>query len=323
MRKVTLKDIAKELNVTIGTVSHALNGKNDISEETKKRVAETAKRLGYISNSSALSLRLGKTNTIAIIVPDISNPHISYQIKLIEDILRQSGYTIIILNSDEDNEAEYRAIVTACNKQVDGILLCPTQHDKKNIEFLNQLDIPYILIGRFFSEFDTDYVCADDYKGGYLAGKYLASKGCRRPIYIGAYSYIETSGLRRAGLIKALNEAGITLAADIQISPKCRDISDIMSKIISDIGDPCAVVAFSDLLAFEIISDLHRRNIYCPVIGFDAINSQLHLPINYVSIGMKEHGWATKAADALLKRICGDKQICRELIDVQLYEFNI
>ena len=87
MKKITLKDIARELNVTVGTVSHVFNGRDDISEEMRTKVLETAKKMGYISNNAAASLRLGKTKTVAIIVPDISNPHIAYQIKLIEDIL--------------------------------------------------------------------------------------------------------------------------------------------------------------------------------------------------------------------------------------------
>jgi len=74
MKKVTLKDIASELGVTVGTVSHALNGLDDISPKMKQQVLETAKRLGYISNSSAVSLRSGKTKTVAIIIPDVSNP---------------------------------------------------------------------------------------------------------------------------------------------------------------------------------------------------------------------------------------------------------
>ena len=89
MKKVTLKDIANELGVTVGTVSHALNGIDDISEETKARVLEAAERLGYISNGLAASLRSGKTNTVAVIAPDISNPHLAYQIKLIEDMAKQ------------------------------------------------------------------------------------------------------------------------------------------------------------------------------------------------------------------------------------------
>ena len=135
MKKVTLKDIANELGVTVGTVSHVLNGINDISEPTRLRVLETAERLGYVSNNAAVSLRSGRTRTVAVIVPDVSNPHIAHQVKLIEERLREARYSVIILNTGEDEASEKEAILTACGKQVDGILLCPTQKSKRNLRF--------------------------------------------------------------------------------------------------------------------------------------------------------------------------------------------
>ena len=106
MKKITLKDIAAELNVTVGTVSHVLNGVGDISAVTRERVLETAKRMGYISNSGAVALRQGKTHTVAIIVPDISNPHIAWQIKLMEAKLKQHEYSVVILNTNEEEGEE-------------------------------------------------------------------------------------------------------------------------------------------------------------------------------------------------------------------------
>lgn len=319
MKKVTLKDIANELNVTIGTVSHVMNGIDDISAETKAKVLETAKKMGYISNSAAISLRSGKTGTIAVIVPDISNPHIAHQVKLIEDKIKLKKYSIIILNTNENADAEYDAIVTACSKQVDGIMLCPTQHNTKNIEFLDKIGIPYILIGRFFSEYDSDYVCADDVKGGYLAGKYLIEKGYRAPLYIGAYKYVESSSNRFLGLQKAFREINIDITdmQYIEISP----IADNISEAVDSLGEASfdSIVAFSDLLAFKILS-MQQKNV--PVVGFDAINSHMQLPFHNVSIGMKNNGWASKATSSLLKKINGSEEAFRTLIDVELYEFN-
>ncbi len=319
MKKVTLKDIANELNITVGAVSHVMNGIDDISEETKKKVLETADRLGYISNSSAASLRLGKTFTIAVIVPDISNPHIAQQIKLIEDKLSLSGYSIIILNTNEDNKSERSAIVSACSKQVDGILICPTQHSTDNIEFLEKIDIPFILIGRYFAEYDTDYVCADDVKSGYLAGKYLAEKSYTNPLYIGAYEYIEASRNRFEGLKNAFSECGTEISSErfVKISSRGDNVSEVMEKLAADNISFDSIVAFSDLVAFEVMSVV--KNV--PVIGFDAINTHLHMPFSGVSIGMVDGGWAEKAASSLLKKISGYKKRIHEIIDVKLYEF--
>ena len=106
MKKVTLSDIAHETGYSVNTVSHALHDKSDISEETKEIIRQTAKNLGYIGNSSARSLRSGKSKSIAFIVSDISNPYFSIRIKEIENWLRGTGYTVFVLNTDEDEETE-------------------------------------------------------------------------------------------------------------------------------------------------------------------------------------------------------------------------
>lgn len=322
MKKVTLKDIAKELNVTVGTVSHVLNGVDDISEETRQKVLSTAKKLGYIANASAAALRSGKTYTIAVIVPDISNPHIAHQIKLIEDKMRALNYSVIILNTNEDEAVEYQAITTACSKQVDGILLCPCQQTKENVEFLMSLEIPFALIGRFFADVDIDYVCADDIKGGYLAGKKLLEKGCKNPLYIGAYSYIEGSQNRFEGLKKAFKEAGIILDKNrfVEISPMGIATEQIAQTVRKQ-AEYDAIVAFSDVIAFKIMScmtETQRKHI--PVIGFDALTSHLHFPFAYTSVKMAGNGWAEKASDILMKKIAGTTERFQELIDVTIFE---
>ncbi len=322
MKKVTLKDIAKELNVTVGTVSHVFNGVDDISEETRRKVFDTAKKLGYVTNGPAAALRSGKTYTIAVIVPDISNPHIAHQIKLIEDKMKVLNYSVIILNTNEDEAVERQAITTAYSKQVDGILLCPCQQSTKNVEFLKFLEIPFALIGRFFADVDTDYVCADDVKGGYLAGKKLLEKGCKKPLYIGAYSYIEGSQNRFEGLKKAFEEAGIILDENrfIEISPMgvvTESIAETVGK--QELYD--SIVAFSDVIAFKIMSYMTEdQRMSIPVIGFDAIASHLFLPFVFTSIKMSENGWAKKAAEILMKKIEGTTEKYQELIDVTIFE---
>lgn len=322
MKKVTIKDIAKELGVTVGTVSHALNGMSDISEATKRRVIETAKRMGYVSNIAAASLRSGKTKTVAAIVPDISNPHIAYQIKLIEDKLKSLGYSVIILNTGEDENAERSAIELAYSKQVDGIMLCPAQKTSSSISFLESIAIPYLLIGRYFSDIDTDFICADDEKGGYLAGKYLVDKGYKKPIYIGAYKYIEASAKRFHGISSAFIENGTKLTNErfLEISPRADITKDSIRNLLDNAPDFDSIVAFSDVIAFEILSQLRAVGSgFVPVVGFDAINRHLSLPFRYASVGMTNGGWAEAAAEALLDKI-QNKAKCKTLIDVELFE---
>ena len=321
MKKITLKDIAARLGVTVGTVSHVLNGIDDISPETRKKVLAAAKEMGYIPNSSAVSLRSGRSNAIAIIVPDVSNPHIAYQVKLIEQKLKENNYTAIILNTNEDDETEYNAIVTACSRNVDGILLCPSQHSRDNIRFLQTAEIPYVLTERYFEKGDSDYVCADDVKGGRLAGEWLLSKGCKNPVYIGAYKYIECSVARFKGVKEAFNAAGIELGEDrfYETDPKGDNLSETYKKLISDGVKFDSAVVFSDFIGFELRSLLGSKAV--EVIGFDAVNMHLHIPFPHASIGMKGNDWADKALQVLFEKINGSTERFTKLIDVQLYEF--
>ena len=322
MKKVTLKDVARELGVTVGTVSHALNGRDDISNEMKRRVFETAEKMGYISNFTAASLRSGKTKTIAIIVPDISNPHIANQIKHIEDKLRLYGYSAIIFNTDEEESREKTAIELAYGRAADGILLCPAQKSSKNIELLSRLGTPYLLIGRYFEGIDTDYVCADDFHGGYLAGKYLIEEGKKAPVYIGAFDYIEASEKRFLGMKKAFSECGVEISdcRFLRTSPKSNaDAAEKLAQIL----EYDSIVAFSDILAFEIMAHLGRSEKKAiTTVGFDAINLHIPLPIRYASVGMVGGGWAETAADAIIEKINGSSNRTRKLIDVKLFKFN-
>ena len=141
MKRVTLADIAKKCGVSVNTVSHALKDKPDISKKTTERIKKTAEKMGYIQNASASFLRSGFSKSIAIIVGDISNPHFSIMIKEMEQAARTEGYTCFVLNTDENEDLEKEAIVAAISKNVDGIVICPTQKSTKNIEFIKKSGI--------------------------------------------------------------------------------------------------------------------------------------------------------------------------------------
>ena len=136
MKRVTLADIAKECGVSVNTVSHALNDKPDISENTKELIKNAAKEMGYIGNASASFLRSGHSKTIAVIVGDISNPHFSILIKEIEVAAREKGYTVFVLNTDENEDLEHQAIVAAISKMWTVLFFVPFSQQPKILNFL-------------------------------------------------------------------------------------------------------------------------------------------------------------------------------------------
>lgn len=145
----------------------------------------------------------------------------------------------------------------------------------------------------------------------------------KNPLYLGAYKYIESSRNRFSGVQEAFKSNGIKIPEEkyIEVSPKSSDIRSELEEIFEK-DDFDSIVAFSDVIAFEVISQAKCTDRYIPVVGFDAVNKHFYMPFHNISVGMSGNGWADKAATALIDKINGKNGHCRELIDVELFEFN-
>ena len=307
-RSVTLKDIAVACNVSVNTVSHALNDKSDISVETKKMISKTAKEMGYIRNYAASSMRSGQTKTITLIISDISNPLFGIMAKEIESQLAKNKYTLFIINTDGNTKAELNAVKSAISKTVDGIIICPTQNNTDAIELMESYGIPYILMGRRFDDIQTDYVVWDDVKGGYLATDYLIRKGHRRILFMNASLLISSARERLKGYCKALEQHHIPYDPDLVYSSSLHstEIRDILISLQED-HFPTGIFAFSDFAACETISILKeiKPNLFnsITVVGFDDIQSSLVFPLSISSISTPKAEMAQHLVTALLSKI--------------------
>ena len=323
--KVTMKDIALETGFTINTVSRALKDKDDISEATRKLIKETAKSMGYISNSIAGALRSGTTKSIAVILGDISNPHFSIIVKEIETVARKHGYSTFIINTEENSDLEYEAISSALGKKVDGIIICPTQKNKGNIEYLKKTGVPFVLVGRYFCDMETDYVVCDDVNGGYQATRHLIEKGHRRILMLNGPSCISSAAERHDGYKKALEDSGIQYDKDLvrEMSITTGESRRIVRKVLEEGIQFTAIFAFSDMIAWETIHVLQKCGIKVPqdvaVIGFDNIQSKLSFPNPLTSISTSKSKMSRRAVDILLKRINDKKAgVIKTVIDTKV-----
>lgn len=274
---VRLKDIAEKTGFTINTVSRALKDKNDISEKTKFIINQTADEMGYIRDSIASYMRTGTTKTIAVILGDISNLRLSIWVKEIEQWADRRNYITFILNTDENQETEKKAIISALSKMVDGILLCPAQESEDNVRFLQSKRIPFVLLGRRFPGMDCSYVISNDTKGGYLATKHLIRNGHKRILMLNADPYISSAQERWKGYRHALLEADIPHddALVHRVSPTAGGCARELKKLVQNGLEFTGIFAFSDLIAFEAIYTLNEMGIRVPdhmgIVGFDNI----------------------------------------------------
>lgn len=308
-KSITLKDIAAETGYSINTISRALRGKDDISEETIEKIKEVASRLGYVNNTIASSLRLGYTNTLAVILGDISNPHFAIMTKEIENYARSKGYVAFLLNTNEEKEVEREAIKIAIHKNVDGIIICPTQIDNENMEFLKMSGIPFIQIGRKGKDNEMSYVVCDDVKGGYLATKYLLDNGHRDILFLNGPSYISSSLDRYEGYCNALEERKIELKKNLirEISLKTDNVYEVMEDIFLSGIQFTGIFAFSDSVAWNAWNWLDEHGYRVPedysLIGFDHIQSRMAIPFPLATISSYKTQMSIMAVDCILKMI--------------------
>jgi len=303
-KAVSMRDIAKATGYSVNTVSHALKDKKDISEKTKEYIKKTAAEMGFIVDSVASSLRSGVTRTISVIIGDIFNPHFGMWVRDIELAAFENGYTTFIINTNEDETHERNAIITSISKRVDGIIICPTQIGRDNIDMIKTANIPYVLIGRRYRSEGYNYVICDDEKGGELAVNHLISKGCRKILFLNGPEYISSAKERLEGYKKALKDNSVRFKKELvrTVDIKAENLKNIIYETVNGDIEFDGIFAFSDILAFEVIAELKKygdRYDSLPVIGFDNVMENLVLPVSMSTVAVKGESLASIAFNRL------------------------
>ncbi|MCK4879234.1 MAG: LacI family DNA-binding transcriptional regulator [Bacteroidales bacterium] len=208
---VTIHDIARELNVSASTVSRALQDHPRISESTREAVKKVAERFNYQPNVVASSLRRGSSKTVGVIVPRINRNFFANVIGGMEELLATSGYHLMICQTHEKLEHEVAAIKTLINARVDAVLLSISMETTHNDHFrlLTQGGIRLFFFDRVPDETETGSVVVDDHMGAYLSVKHLLEQGYRKVIHVSGPDHINIYRSRKAGYLKAMQEAGI------------------------------------------------------------------------------------------------------------------
>jgi len=307
MSHVTLKDIGKEVGVSIVTVSKALKNKPDISYETKQKIREVAERLGYSPNALARSLKAKKTSSVGVLIADIADPFFAPIVKGIENTAREMGYSIILCDTSEEYEQERLALDMMLEKRVDGLLITPSQTEYKDILELKRKKIPFILVGRHFELVESDYVITDDIKGAFSATDYLIKKGHKRILFINGPSYISSAKERLVGYKRALQEHAILFDKSLvrEGALKMENGYRIMKEILSTGIKFTAVFAYCDFVVLGVMQALEEVKLKIPediaIVGYDdvAFARFLQVPLTTVSIPKYELG---KEAMKLLKK---------------------
>ncbi|WP_281631451.1 LacI family DNA-binding transcriptional regulator [Flavobacterium luteolum] len=230
MKKITIRDIAKQAEVSISTVSFVINGKGEkmaISPTVIKKVQDVAQKLQYKPSMIASSLRTGKTRSIGLIVEDISNQFFADLARVIEDEAKNINYRVFYCSTGDDNERSEELIQSLLQANVEGFIITPTRNLEKTISQLLKLQKPVVLIDRYFANQKVSHVVMDNYEGSYSATKFLIDKGRKNIAVVNNESGMIQMKLREKGYIAALKEEGIynenyTLHLDFHASEQSR-----------------------------------------------------------------------------------------------------
>lgn len=211
VKKVSLKDIAQKIGVSTALVSYVLSGneeKGRVGKETAEKIRQAAKELNYQPNHIAKSLKTGKTNTIGLIVADISNPFFASIARGVEDESGQFGLTTIIGSSDESPEKLKNLVDVFIKRQVDGFIISPPDHSEETIDYIISLGIPICLIDRHFEHVNSSYVVTDNKESMGKAVSYLIELGYKNLAFIGYDSGLQHMKDREQGFLDATASIG-------------------------------------------------------------------------------------------------------------------
>jgi LacI family transcriptional regulator len=208
MSAINIKQLAQQLNLSISTVSRALNDSYDISPATRKKVLELSKKLNYQPNPHASSLRRHKSKTIAVVVPEIANNFFALAINGIQTAAREKGYHVLIYVTNENDQIESEALKHLDNGRVDGLLISVSNKtvSDENLLRIQEQGLPIVFFDRVRDEFETAKVTTDDFESAFKAAEHLVQQGCKRIAYLQISKNLSIGVNRMRGYLEALNE---------------------------------------------------------------------------------------------------------------------
>ncbi|SEQ64024.1 LacI family DNA-binding transcriptional regulator [Piscibacillus halophilus] len=323
-KKITIADVAEEAKVSKSTVSQYLNQRFEyMGEQTKERIAQAIKDLGYRPNIVARSLKQKTTTTIGVIVANISHEFSTQIVQSIEKYCNESNYHIIVCNAEDHPEKEQKYIEMLRAKQVDGIIVFPTSNNKELYQSLNLEDYPMVFIDRYVPEVKVSSIMLDNKKASQLAVEEFHRLGYER---IGIITNSTKNNVtprveRIEGFVQALESKNLEVNESYIKSVSLHEISKELVQMFSLEQPPEALLAGNDLALIEILQFTKKHQLQIPsdlaVIGIDDVSFASIYNPELTTIAQPTDEMGKKAAELLISQIQGEKPPFQ-----QIYRFS-
>ena len=311
MKSVNLKQLAQELNLSVATVSRALNDRYDISQSTKDRVRQLANKLHYEPNPHASSLRRHKSKTIGVVIPEVANHFFSLAINGIEEVARDNNYLVLIFLTHEDYERELSMARHFASGRVDGVLLsvASSSQDFAHLQVLRDRSIPLVFFDRVYDGLDTAQVTTDDFESGYKATRHLLEAGCRRIAHLTVSKNLSIGRRRMQGYVTALQDCGIAFDAELILpahTDKGQDVH-LIQALLGRRGDIDGIFASVESLAMSSYEACRNLGLAIPadikIIGFSNLEMASLLDPPLTTITQPAYAIGKQAAKILFQAI--------------------
>tara|TARA_B110000091_G_scaffold176784_1_gene191762 strand:+ start:6535 stop:7566 length:1032 start_codon:yes stop_codon:yes gene_type:complete len=321
MKRLTIKDIAKEFNVSISTVSKALNNSYEISISTKEKIQKFAKENNYKPNFNALSLKNRQTKTIGIIIPNMLNYFFAQVFKGIEKVANDRGYKIISCISNESYTKEVETIEMLSNGIIDGFILSLAEETilKNNFSHLQEMinnDTPIVMFDRVADDIDCDKVITDDFIGTVNTVNHLVKTGSKNIAFISTISKLKIGEKRKHGYLKGLEENKITVNRNLIIDileDDYKEYENILTPIF-DNNTIDAVIATDESSAIAAMKVAIKKGFKVPqnfsVISFSNGILARHSSPKMTTVSQHGEIMGATAAEILINKL--DKKIMPE-----------
>jgi LacI family transcriptional regulator len=264
-----MKDIARDLSVSVITVSKVLRNHPDISEATRDRVLRRMKELNYRPNMAARALVTGKSYSIGLIVPDLVHPFFAELARGISRILRERGYGLMISSSEENAGLEREEIEQMMGRRVDAVIIASTQLTVESFRQMEERRVPYVLLDRQFADLAANFVGIDDERAGALATEHLISVGCRRIAHIRGPE-VSTSIGRLTGYKRALAQHGLEVPDGYLVREETGDEGgdtsgyEAMKKLLAITPRPDGLFCYNDPTALGAMRAIVEAGLKIP-----------------------------------------------------------
>lgn len=296
--KPTIKDVAKLAGVSTATVSSVMSGRRGVSRELSERVMRAVEASGYRPNLVAQSLRDQRTKTIGVSVPDITNPFFNGIVRAIDAEAFDAGYHLLLVSNDERSTVERTRVEHLIARQVDGLIIIPTEDEVVYADGLLRKRVPTVFVDRGSPKLPFDLITVDNYRAAYDGTRYLNTLGHSRVAAVGTSTDLHNIRQRLAGFNAALGDVGVPQEDSVVAAPGLDDVDGarIVLELLRAEHPPTALFCLTNRMALHAVCAVHNRGIRVPeelsILGFDDVEwvTAVQPPVSTVAQPLHELG---------------------------------